>query len=129
MKHYVVIAAIGAGAMVAAWLVFDSAFSDWGLLGSLLGDRAMLLVPGVIVAVGVLAALVDRRPRSYVTLLAGALATVIVVAGRDAVLGPGTESLELAAIGAGLAVAMLSAGFLPVAIFGRLRDRTRRSSR
>lgn len=127
MKRHVVIAAIGAGSMVAAWLVFDSALSDWGALGNLLGDRAMLLVPGVVIAAGILAALVDRGVRAYAALLAGAVATVIAFAGWNAVFGPGTESLELAAIGIGLAVSMLSAGFVPVAVARWLVDRSRRA--
>jgi hypothetical protein len=127
VKRHLVIAAIGAGSMVAAWLVFDSAFSDWGTLGTLLGDRAMLLVPVVVIAAGVVGALVDRGVRAYVALLAGAVATVIAFAGWNAAFGPGSESLELAAIGTGLAVTMLSAGFVPVAVARRLVDRSRRA--
>lgn len=125
--RYLAMAAIGAGSMVAAWLVFGSAFSDWGILGTVLGDRAMLLVPGVVIAAGVLAALIDRGLRAYAALLAGAVATVLAFVAWTAVLGSGTETLELAAIGIGLAVSMLSAGFVPVAVVGWLADRTRRS--
>lgn len=118
-----VIAAIGAGSMVAAWLVFDSAFSDWGFLGNLLGDSAVVLVPGVVIAGGVLAGALDRRPAGYAAVVGGALATVLAFAAWNALLGPATEILTLTAIGMGLAISMLTVGFVPTALVGSLVDR------
>lgn len=112
--------------MVAAWLAFASAFADEGFLGNLLGDRAALLAPSVVIAAGVLAALVDRRPGSYAAALGGAVAAVLVFAGFNAFLGSGTEIVSLAAIGIGLAVSMLTLGFVPAAAATWLVERVRR---
>jgi hypothetical protein len=122
MRRFV-IAAIGAGSMVAAWLVFDSAFSDWGFLGNLLGDAAVVLVPGIVIAGGVLAGALDRRPAGYAAVVGGALATVLAFAAWNALLGPATEILTLTAIGMGLAISMLTVGFVPTALVGSLVDR------
>lgn len=124
MRHGV-IAGIGAASMVAAWLVFVSAFADGGPLGSLLGDTAMLLVPGVAIAGGVVAALLDGGLRAYTALLAGAAATVIAFAAWTAAFGQGTETGELVAIGVGFAVSTLSVGFISVAALARLSGRRR----
>lgn len=118
-----VIAAIGAGSMVGAWLVFDLAFSDWGFLGNLVGDSAAVLVPGVVIAGGVLAGALDRRPAGYAAVVGGALATVLAFAAWNALFGPATEILTFTAIATGLAVSMLTVGFVPTALVGLLVDR------
>jgi len=125
MRRFV-IAAIGAGSMVAAWLVFDSAFSDWGFLGNLLGDSAVVLVPGVVIAGGVLAGALDRRPGGYAAVVGGALAIVFAFAAWNALFAPATEILTFTAIATGLAVSMLTVGFVPTALVGLLVDRAER---
>lgn len=112
--------------MVAAWLLFHSAFADEGFLGNLLGDRAALLVPSVVIAAGVLAALADRRPRSYAAVVGGAVAAVLAFAAWNVLFGPGAEVVSLAAIGTGLAVSMLTLGFVPAATASWLVERIRR---
>ncbi len=116
-------AAIGAGSMVAAWLVFDAALSDRGFPGNLLGDSAVVLMPGVVIAGGVLAGALDRRPGGYAAVVGGALATVFAFAAWNALFGPATEILTFTAIATGLAVSMLTVGFVPTALVGSLVDR------
>jgi hypothetical protein len=115
---------IGMGSMVAAWFTFGLVFTDASPLGSIIGDATPLLVPAVVVGAGVLAAIVDRRPRALVTVLGGACATVAVfAAGVRLWQGPEAEWVQLAVIGIGLAVLMLTAGFVPAALVGWLAHR------
>jgi hypothetical protein len=128
MRH-LVSAAIGAGSMVAAWLAFHASFADEGFLGELVGDRAVVLVPSVVIAAGILAALVDRGPRSYAAVVGGAVAAVLAFAGWNVAFGPGTEIVSFAAVGVGLAISMLTLGFVTAAAVGWLVQRLRRPGR
>jgi predicted RND superfamily exporter protein len=87
------------------------------------------LVPAVVVLAGTLAAIVDRRPRGFATVLCGAGATIV---GFSAWLrlsqGPDIEWLAFALIGLGLAFVALSLGFAPAALVGWLVHRTRHST-
>lgn len=118
--------ALGAGAMAVAWAVFASAFSDDGFLGTMFGDSAVLLTPAVIIAAGVVAALVDGRVSGYAFVAAGAVGIVLAFAAfLRLTQGPDAEALELGAIGAGLGLVMLAIGFVPTALIRRLSARRR----
>ena len=88
----------------------------------------IFLVPAVVIAGGVLAAAVDRGPRSYLAVVAGAVATVIAYAAWYRMsAGPEAEFLEFGAIGIGLAVSMLTVGFVPTVVVLWLVARSRRA--
>jgi hypothetical protein len=115
---------IGVGSMVAAYGAFALAMTDESPI-----TAPPWLVPAVVVLAGVLAAIVDRRPRGLATVLCGACATVV---GFSAWLrlsrSAGTEWFEFSLIGLGLAVVALSLGFAPAALVGWLVHRTRHST-
>jgi FtsH-binding integral membrane protein len=115
---------IGVGSMVAAYGALALAMTDESPI-----NAPPWLVPAVVVLAGVLAAIVDRRPRGLATVLCGACATVV---GFSAWLrltqGPDIEWFEFALIGLGLAFVALSLGFAPAALVGWLVDRTRHST-
>jgi hypothetical protein len=114
--RYLGIAAIGVGSMAAAWFAFALAFTDGSPLAAVVGDAGIFLVPAVVIAGGVLAAAVDRAPRAYLAVVAGAVATVVgYAAWYRLTAGSGSEFVEFAAIGIGLAVSMLTVGFVPTA--------------
>jgi hypothetical protein len=118
------IAAVGAGSMATAWLAFVLAFSDGSPLAAVTGD-ASLLVPFIVIAGGVLAAVVDSHPRSYLALLAGGAGAAVAFAAMHGLReGPTSDWLGLAAVGAGLAVSLLTVGFVPTAIVGWVVDHT-----
>jgi len=118
-----VIFLIGVGSMVATWFTFALVFSEDGPLGDSFGNPTPL-IPALVVAAGALAALVDRRPRGFVTVVAGACATVVALAGwlrlKD---GPEADWVQLGVVGIGFAVLMLAAGFVPMALAGWQVDR------
>lgn len=71
----------------------------------------------LVVVAGALAAFVDRRPRGFATVLAGACATVMALAGFMRLKeGPEAEWVQLGVIGIGFAVLMLTTGFVPAAL-------------
>jgi hypothetical protein len=114
---------VGVGSMLAAYGAFALAMTDES------PSAPPWLVPAVVVLAGILAAIVDRRPRGLATVLCGACATIV---GFSAWLrlsqGAGTEWFEFALIGLGLAVVALSLGFAPAALVGWLVHRTRHST-
>ena len=115
---------IGVGSMLAAYGAFALAMTDESRI-----TAPPWLVPAVVVLAGVLAAIVDRRPRGLATVLCGACATVV---GFSAWLrlsqSEGTEWFEFSLIGLGLAVVALSLGFATAALVGWLAHRTRHST-
>jgi len=115
---------VGVGSMLAAYGAFALAMTDESPI-----TAPPWLVPAVVVLAGVLAAIVDRRPRGLATVLCGACATVV---GFSAWLrlsqSAGTEWFEFSLIGLGLAFVALSLGFAPAALVGWLVDRTRHST-
>ena len=115
---------VGVGSMVAAYCAFALAMTDESPI-----NAPPWLVPAVVVLAGTLAAIVDRRPRGFATVLCGACATIV---GFSTWLrlsqGPDIEWLAFALIGLGLAFVALSLGFAPAALVGWLVDRTRHST-
>jgi hypothetical protein len=117
---------IGAGAMVAAWIAFWAAMTDGNPVAAVLGDTTILFVPAVGIAAGALAAVIDRRPRGLAAVLAGAFGTVLAFTVRLGLISdPNSEWMELAGIGIGYSVVMLTAGFVPVALGELLIHRSR----
>jgi hypothetical protein len=114
---------IGVGSMVAAYVAFALAMTDDSPVGA-----PPWLVPAVVILAGVLAAIVDRRPRGLVAVLGGACATVVgYTAWLRLTQGPEIEWIELALIGIGLALVGLGAGFAGAALIGWLVHRARTS--
>jgi hypothetical protein len=115
---------VGVGSMVAAYGALALAMTDESPI-----NAPPWLVPAVVVLAGTLAAIVDRRPRGFATVLCGACATIV---GFSAWLrlsqGPDIEWLAFALIGLGLAVVALSIGFALAAVVGWLVHRTRHST-
>jgi len=115
---------VGVGSMLAAYGAFALAMTDESPV-----NAPPWLVPAVVVLAGTLAAIVDRRPRGFATVLCGACATIV---GFSAWLrlsqGPDIEWLAFALIGLGLAVVALSLGFALAAVVGWLVHRTRHST-
>jgi hypothetical protein len=115
---------IGVGSMVAAYGAFALAMTDGSPISA-----PPWLVPAVVVLAGVLAAIVDRRPRGLATVLGGDCATVVgYAAWLRLTQGPDVEWFEFALIGLGLALVALSIGFAAAALIGWLAHRTRHST-
>lgn len=122
--RYLAIGAIGAASMVGAWLAFALVFTDESPFAAVVGDAGWILVPGVVIAGGVLAAIVGRGPSAYPTVVVGGCTTVVGFAALYALTsGPQSEPLAFAAIGVGLAITMLTIGFVPTAVIRRFLDR------
>jgi hypothetical protein len=111
---------IGVGSMVAAYGVFALAMTDESPIGA-----PPWLVPAVVVLAGVLAAIINRRPRGLVTVLCGACGTVVGFAVWLRLTQNPDIGIEFALIGIGLALVALSVGFAPAALIGLLVHRTR----
>jgi len=114
---------IGVGSMVAAYGAFALAMTDESPISA-----PPWLVPAVVILAGVLAAIVERRPRGLATVLGGACATVVgYAAWLRLTQGPDIEWFEFALVGLGLAAVGLSIGFVPAALIGWLVHRSRPS--
>ena len=111
---------LGAGSMVAAFITFALAFGDGGVLGTMFGDGAIILVPVVVILAGALAAWLDPRLAGLIAVVGGAGAAVLITTLAFASSG---ERLSYAAIGIGLAAIGLSVGFVPTALILRYVNR------
>jgi hypothetical protein len=116
---------IGAGAMVAAWIAFWAAMTDGNPVGALLGGVPPWSIPAVVIVAGAVAAAIDRRPRGLATVVAGACGTVLAFTAWLGIQGQASEPMTFAAIGIGLAIVMLTIGFVPVALIASLVHRPR----
>ena len=116
---------IGAGAMVAAWIAFCAAMTDENPVGAFFGGVPPSSIPTVLIVGGALAAMIDGRPRGLATTVAGACGTVLAFSAWLGLQEPRSEWMTLAGIGIGLAIVMLTVGFVPTALVGLLIHRSR----
>lgn len=116
---------IGAGAMVVAWAAFWAAMTDGNPVGAFFGGVPPWSIPAVVIVAGALAATIDRRPRGLATVVAGACGTVLAFSAWLGLQGQASELMTFIGIGIGLAIVMLTIGFVPVALIGSLIHRSR----